>query len=295
MSGADPRLGWAALALGVGGISFTGIFVQLADVGPSTLAVYRMVLAMPALVAWMALEQRRAATPLTIAPREWLALAVAGLFFAGDLITWHYAIRLTGVANAMFIVHMAPIVVVVGAWLFFQERITVGFLCGMALALAGVTLLMGTNGLLGSGDLLGDGLALVAAFMYGGYLLILKQVRIRLPTGTIMAVSSGFSCLVLLVAMFVSEDKLVPGSLQGWGMVVAIALVSQVAGQSLITFAFRHLAASLASVALLATPVTASIVAWLILGEALTLVQGIGCGVILVGIAVAQRFSLATK
>jgi drug/metabolite transporter (DMT)-like permease len=295
VSGADTRLGWAALTLGVGGISFTGVFVQLADVGPSALAVYRMVLAMPALLVWMAFEQRRSAAPLTIMPREWLALAFAGAFFAADLITWHYAIRLTGVANAMFIVHLAPIVVVVGARLIFHERITMGFICGMAVALAGVALLMGANGLLGSGDLLGDGLALVAAFAYGGYLLILKEVRVRLPTGTIMAISSGFSCIVLLVAMFVSGDTLVPSSLQGWGMVVAIALVSQAAGQSLITFAFRHLSASLASVALLATPVTATLIAWIVLGETLTLLQGIGCGVILVGIAVAQRFSAAAK
>jgi drug/metabolite transporter (DMT)-like permease len=63
-------------------------------------------------------------------------------------------------------------------------------------------------------------------------------------------------------------------------------------GQGLITVAFRHLSASFASVALLATPVLAAFFGWLILGETLTLMQSLGCAAVLAGIALSQRLGV---
>ncbi len=289
---ANARIGWPALAAGVLGIGCSGVFIQLSDVGPTALGMYRLLLALPVLGLWMALETRHDRAPLTIRRRDWALLGLAGLLFAGDLIAWHAAIRLTGVANATFMAHLAPIVVTFGGWFLFRERVTGGFVAGLVTAIAGITLLMGTNALAGSGDLLGDGLGVVTAVFYGAYLLTVKQLRGRLPTGTIMAVSGGFGCVAVTVAALISGEVLVPQSLFGWAMVLAIGLVSHAGGQSLITLAFRHIPASLGSVALLATPVVAAAVAWLALGESLTPLQIVGCAVILVGIAIAQRFGV---
>ncbi|MEE8173666.1 MAG: EamA family transporter, partial [Alphaproteobacteria bacterium] len=74
---------------------------------------------------------------------------------------------------------------------------------------------------------------------------------------------------------------------------VAIGLVIHTGGQGLITVAFRHLTASFASVALLATPVLAALFGWLLLGETLTLLQSLGCAAVLAGIAVSQRLGVA--
>ncbi len=74
-------------------------------------------------------------------------------------------------------------------------------------------------------------------------------------------------------------------------MLLALALLSHVGGQSLIAYALAHLPAAFSSVSLLLQPVAAALLAWLILSEALGLLQGLGGAVVLAGIAIARRGS----
>jgi drug/metabolite transporter (DMT)-like permease len=288
--------GLPALAVGILVISFSPVLVQVSEVGPSATAVYRMLFALPALTAWMVLERGPEHVPLCkLKMRDWGLLALAGLLFTGDLVAWHSAIRMSGVANATFLAHLSTPIISLGAWLLFRERLTWGFMVGLVLALAGTALIMGASILEPSGNLLGDGLGLLTAFFYGTYLLVIKQLRDSLPSGLIMAISSAFSLIGLLVAALVMGEGLLPLTLLGWGTLVAIGLLIHSGGQGLITVAFRHLSASFASVALLATPVLAALFGWLFLGETLTLLQTLGCAAVLSGIALSQRLGAAKK
>ncbi|MEC9453815.1 MAG: DMT family transporter, partial [Pseudomonadota bacterium] len=151
--------GFPALAAGILIISFSPILVQVSEVGPSATAVYRALFALPALTAWMLLEQRQEHVPLRrLRARDWWLLAFTGLFFTGDLVAWHSSIRLSGVANATFLAHLSTPIVSLGAWLLFRERLTWGFMAGLVLAMAGTALIMGASSLGESGNLLGDGL-----------------------------------------------------------------------------------------------------------------------------------------
>ncbi len=284
------RFGLPALALGILVISFSPLLVQVSEVGPSATAVYRALFALPALTGWMLLEGRKEPVPrrkLTLG--DWGLLAFTGLFFTGDLVAWHSSIRLSGVANATFLAHLSTPIIAIGAWLIFRERLTWGFMVGLVLAMIGIALIMGATSLESSGSLLGDGLGLLTAFFYGGYLLTIKHLRERLPSGLIMAASTAFSFIALLVVALIMDDGLFPVTLLGWGTLVAIGLIIHAGGQGLITVAFRHLSASFASVALLGTPVLAAFFGWLILGETLTVLQGLGCAAVLAGIALSQR------
>ena len=286
--------GAPALAAGILVISFSPVLVQVSEVGPSATAVYRMLFAMPALSAWMLLERRAEHVPLRrLKAKDWWLLAFTDLLFTGDLVAWHSSIRLSGVANATFLAHLSTPIVSLGAWLLLGERLTWGFAAGLVLAMTGIALIMGASSLGASGSLLGDGLGLLTAFFYGAYLLAIKQLRESLPSGLIMAVSSAFSLIGLMVAAAVMGEGLIPATLLGWGTLVAIGLVIHCGGQGLITVAFRHLSASFASVALLATPVLAALFGWLLLGETLTLLQGLGCAAVLAGIALSQRLGAA--
>ena len=294
----SPTAGFGASALSAGilVISFSPVLVQISEVGPSATAVYRMLFAMPALGAWMLLEQRSdLVRQRKLTTRDWALLALAGLFFTGDLVAWHSAIRMSGVANATFLAHLSTPIVSIGAWLLFRERLTSGFMAGLNVAMAGTALIMGASSLGASGNLLGDGLGVLTAFFYGAYLLVIKKLRDSLPSGLIMAVSSAFSLVGLLIAALVLDDGLIPVTLMGWGTLIAIGLGIHSGGQGLITVAFRHLSASFASVALLATPVLAALFGWLVLGETLTLPQSLGCAAVLVGIALSQRLGAAAK
>jgi drug/metabolite transporter (DMT)-like permease len=74
-------------------------------------------------------------------------------------------------------------------------------------------------------------------------------------------------------------------------MLLGVAFVSQVGGQSLITYALADLPAAFSSVGLLLQPVVA-VLAWAILGEALGWRQALGGAVVLTGIVLARRGNL---
>ncbi len=300
MSEADPaaaaarrrsvRIAFVALLSGALGISFAPIFVRLSELGPSATAFYRLSFAVPFLMLWMSLENRGAAAPRRPSrAADYRGLILAGLFFAGDLAVWHWSIRLTSVANATLLANAAPIFVTLCGWLLFGERFTLTFLAGMGVALTGTAVLMGSSVSLGLDHLLGDGLGLLTAVFYAAYLLAVKRLRSEFSTATIMTWSGVVGALALLPITLLSGEGLIAPTAYGWGVLLALALLSHTVGQSLIAYALAHLPAAFTSVSLLLQPAAAAVLAWLILSEPLGPLQGLGGVVVLAGIAVAHR------
>jgi len=221
-------------------------------------------------------------------PRDLLTLALPGLFFAGDLALWHWSIRLTSVANATLFANLAPILVTIAARILFLEQIRPLFLVGLLLASTGAALVVGSSAGLTQRHVLGDLLGLATALFYAAYLLSVKHARRRHPTLIVMLWSSLSACPVLGLIALISGEVLIPQSVVGWSVLIALALVSQVAGQGLIAFAFRHLPASFSSVSLLTQPVVAALLAWAFLGESIDALQAMGGLVVLLGIGLAS-------
>ncbi|MBK6632115.1 MAG: DMT family transporter [Betaproteobacteria bacterium] len=284
------RARWALPALFAGaiGIAFAPIFVRWSEVGPVATAFWRMTLALPLLVLWASMQPRGTNLP---GQRAGFAMALlAGLFFAADLAVWHWSIRLTSVANATFLANLAPVAVTLGAWLLLGERAKPVFFVGMALALTGAALLVRAN--VGSDNaLLGDSLGILTALFYAGYQLCVKRLRDTQSTARIMLISGTACAAVLLPLALAAGETVLPTTLTGWLVVLALAVVCQFAGQSLITYAVAHLSASFSSVSLLVQPVAAAALAWLLFGEALAALQWWGGAAVLLGIYLARRGS----
>jgi drug/metabolite transporter (DMT)-like permease len=283
------RLAFLALIGGATGIGFAPILVRLSETGPTATAFYRLLFALPLLWLWVALD--RPATTSFRQPagwRDYLQLVLGGLFFTADLSIWHWSLQFTTVANSTLLTNITPIFVTIGARIVFGDRITMTFIIGMVLAIAGGAMLVGTSFDLGGRHFLGDMLSLVAAVFYAGYLLTVKHLRRSFSTPTIMAWSGLASCTGFGVIAWLSGDALWAATARGWMVLVALALVSHVGGQTLIAYGFGHLPASFSSVSLLWQPVVAAAVAWLVLDEQLRWLQGVGAVVVLAGIAVAS-------
>ena len=106
-----------------------------------------------------------------------------------------------------------------------------------------------------------------------------------------MAWSGLISTVVLLPVTLISGESFQVENLQGWMILIGLALISHVGGQSLIAYALAHLPASFSSVALLVQPVAAALLAWLLLSEAVGTWQALGGMLVLFGILVARRGS----
>jgi drug/metabolite transporter (DMT)-like permease len=281
----------ATLALFAGAtcIAFAPIFVRAAETGPVSTAFWRVFLSLPVAWIWFARQMRTQQDASNRRPL--MPLVLAGLFFAGDLGIWHVSIILTSVANSTLLVNTAPVFVTLGAWLLFGQRMRPLFWLALVLALGGAAILVRATLAADATRLTGDVLALVAALCYAGYQLSVFKSRTTWPTGATMAVSATLTCIALLPYMLLSGEALLPHSLSGWSVLAALAVVAQLGGQGLITYAVAHMPASLASVGLLLQPVMSALFAWALLGETLSGIQAIGGMIVLAGIALAHRAS----
>jgi len=271
-------------------IGSSAIWVRLAETGPVATAFWRVTLAVPFLALWALSERRR---PEDRPPADAKGLFAAGSLFAGDLAFWHLSILLTSVAAATLLANLAPIFVTLAGWLWFKESVGSKFVFGLVVALSGVAVLISADLSGGPSALLGDAFGIVTALFYAAYLLQIKRLRAQMSTARIMAASSLVTAAILLPVALMLDETMMPGSVRGWGVVLGLALVSHVAGQSLIAYAFAHLPASLGSVSLLVQPICAALFAWLLLGEAIGPLQIAGGAVALIGIRIAQRAAMA--
>lgn len=281
---ARPHL--PALIAGGVAIGFAPIFVRLSEVGPSATAFWRLLLALPVLLAWSGASGERGGT----AGRDWRPLAMAGVCFAGDLALWHWSIKFTSVANSTLEANLASVFVVAFGWLAFGQRVSGRFGLAMVIALGGTALLVGRNAQFSPTSLRGDLLGVATAVFYAGYLLSVRAARTRgWATGTIMAASGVVTAVTLLPIALISGETMWPATPRGWAVLAGLAVVSHLGGQSLIAYALAGLPASFASVGLLVQPATAAVAAWLLLGETLTAGQLAGGLLLLVGILLARR------
>lgn len=287
-----PVAAFALLLLGGVAIGFAGIFMRWSDVSPLASAFWRMALAAPLLWLWafaVRQQDRAAGKSIGFAP----VLALAGIYFAGDIGVWHLSLHYTTVSNATLLSNFAPICIALWMWGVHRTRFARLFIAGMALALVGAVLLVGPNagGGAGAGKLLGDGLGLFSAVFYAAYQLVIKDARERYSTARLMAWSTSITAVALLPCALLAPGPFFPLQAAGWWPLLALGLLAQIGGQTVIAYAFAHLPAALASVSLLIQPLTATIAAWIIFQEVLTPLQIAGGVLLLWGIYLSKRGS----
>ena len=270
--------------LGCAGIACAAIFVRLALPAPPVVtAFYRLGMATALLLAVLALRRGRPRwTPAEAAPA-----VLAGVCFGLDMALWNTSLVRTSVANATLLVNTTPLFVGAWAWLAAGERPGARFAAGAAAALAGAAVLLGAD--LGAPESLGgDVLALAAAVFYSGYLLLVKRARRALDAVAAVALAGVGATLTVGALAVARGDPFTGFPAHSWAAFVALALVSHLGGVLGIVWALRYLRASFASVALLAQPLGAAALGWVVLGEALSALQCLGGLAVIAGILLAS-------
>ncbi len=282
------------MALGIGAMvaaalamSISPSLVRLADVGPFASAFWRVALALPVLWAWMTGEEG-GAPPGRAHARFTRPTILAGLVFAGDLFFWHLSVMKTTVANATFFATCAPIWVVLFGWLLLGQRVGRPVLAGLGLCVLGGAALVAQSLAFDPAHAVGDGLGVVTGVFFGLYFLAVGAARVRTGAARVTFEMSVVTALVLLAAALALEPRLLPHSAAGWAVLLALALVSHAGGQGLLSVALGRLPAAFSSLVIFLEAIAAAAVAWAVLGEAVTPVQGLGGVVILAGLWVAR-------
>jgi drug/metabolite transporter (DMT)-like permease len=284
------RQGRALAALVLGGICLGGspILVRVSELGPIATAFWRSALALIPLAVAFGTSREAATRPLPGGWREHATAALPGVLLAGDLATWHISIHLTSVTNSTLLANMAPVVVTLMTWGFLRRPPTRVFVAGLALSIAGVFVLNSGSSRAGS-HWHGDMVALGAACFYAGYFVLLARARRTFSTGVVMLWSTVAAAVCLLPMSLAFEPAFLPTLLAGWAVVLALGWIVHAGGQGLVAFSMAWLPATFSSLTLLIQPVVAAVLAWLFLGEPLTLAQATGGSIVIAGIMLARR------
>jgi drug/metabolite transporter (DMT)-like permease len=274
-------------ALGALVIAFSGILVRLAEVSPSTAAVFRCVYALPplALLAWL---ERRRYGPRS--RRDRLLALAAGVMFAADLTFWHHSIAAVGAGLATVLGNVQVVLVGLMAWAALGERPDSRSLTAIPVVFVGVVLISGAIGAGAYGDdpALGVVYGVLTALTYALFILILREAGSddRRPAGPLFDATLSGAVFSILGGLVVGDLEWTPG-LESQAWLVTLALSSQVLGWLLISVSLPRLPAVLTSILLMLQPAAAVLLAVVLLSESPSAVQLTGVAVVLAGVAYA--------
>jgi drug/metabolite transporter (DMT)-like permease len=268
-------------------IAFSAILVREADVAPATAAFFRCAYALPALglLAWI---ERRRRGPRT---RRELKLSVwAGVFFAADLICWHYAIEDVGAGLATVLGNLQVVLVGVVAWLTLGERPDRRVIAAVPIALFGIVLISGVlgSGAYGANPLRGVLFGAATGLTYAAFILILRQSGrdLRRPVAPLFEATAFAAVFAAIAGLVIGDIDFAP-SWPAHGWLLLLALSSQVVGWLLISVSLPRLPAALTSVLLTVQPVGSVVLGVILLSESPSPVQLLGVACIFSGIIVA--------
>jgi len=263
-------------------LAFGPWFVRAADVGPVAAAFWRVALALPLLITLAHIGKRR---PFAGAQAIWATLLIGGVAFAADLASWHLGILRTTLANATLFGNSATLMFPI--WGFLVARAWPTRMQGAALALAaaGAVLLLGRSYELSAKHLAGDLLSLLAGTLYTVYFILMAKARETMAPLPALALSSLASAVPLLLAAGLLGETILP---HHWGILIGLALASQVIGQGLMIYAIGHLSPLVVGIALLSQPIVAGTVGWIAYGERLGLPDFIGAVMVAVALVLVR-------
>ena len=288
------RLALLALLLSALLAAFTPIFVRVSEVGPTATVFWRLALSLPVLWTIMRVSERRPvdlAAPLRV--RGVLFILLTAVIYVINVSFWHLSIVYTSVANASLLVNAHPVFVVLGAWLFYRERMTARFIAGLGLSLIGVVLLMRASATEIAQVSIGDVFALLSAAFFAGWILCIKHLRRTLSPATLLVWNHGLSLFLVLPIALLLGETVIAVTLAGWLLLFAFAMLVNVFSHIAFTYATGHIPVSLNSLILLIVPVLSAALGWALLDEAVSGIQFGAGACVLAGIALGQQGWLA--
>ena len=277
----------AILTLGMGliAISFASIFIKLCEAPALVIAAYRLTFASFFYIGFTRIKQG----PIfeTFQPRHLRFVIISGVFLTLHFATWISSLKFTSVASSVVLVQSSPVFVALGSVIFLREKPTFKMVIGIVLAFAGSVIISVHDFSMDESSLTGNILAVGGAIGAAGYLLAGRKLRAEIDTFRyVTAVYSLTAILLVLLALF-SGAELFDYNARTFLLFLAIAFFPQIIGHTTFNWALKYFSATAVSIVALGEPFGASILAFFILGEKLTLIKIYGGLMILAGVVIA--------
>jgi drug/metabolite transporter (DMT)-like permease len=285
-------LPYIALAIGIIALSLSAMFVRWAEAPGPMVGFYRLLISSFLLTPFF-IKQQKQREPID---KKYLIFPIlGGIFTAFDFAFWNSSLKFTTAANATLLGNTSPLWVALFAFFIFREKLRGIFWFGLAIALAGAALVMGSDFLRHPTLGLGDLMASTAAVFYAAYQLITQRGRKYIDPLRYMWLVGISATIGMFIMNLVLGNSFTGYPVQTWIIFFVTAIVSQMIGYLAITYALGHLPASVVSPTLVGQPILTTVLAIPMLGEIPNNIQWIGGAIALAGIYIVNQSHLQTQ
>jgi drug/metabolite transporter (DMT)-like permease len=240
--------------LGAVMISFSAVFVKIAQVTPTGSAFYRVFFGGCFLLIILLVRRQM----------QWygwrfLKLAlITGLFFALDLYAWHRSIQYVGPGLATILGNFEVFMVPAVAFVIYGEKPSFRLLISIPPAMIGLFMIVGTPwGQLTPDFRLGIYYGIATAVFYTGFLMVFRRMQSEADSPpvvyTLMVVSFATALFLGLEMVRNAESFAIP-DMPSLGALVGLGLMCQTLGWLLIGHSLPRIPAAIAGLALLLQP-----------------------------------------
>ena len=274
-------------ATAFGTLSILAKLAYRSGLGTEQLLAFRFVLA--AIGMWgLALLLRQ--NPLRFQRRRLLTLVALGaIFYTGQSLTYFTALHSLPASLCVLIAYIYPSLVVLAGWLFLRRSVSPWHWVALAASFVGVALLVGGAQFQLAWPLV---FAIASPAIYTGYILVGERVMSSVPAvGASAVIMSGAAIAFCLIAAFAGQLAL-PASASGWTVGVAIAVVPTMVAISLFLAGLPRIGAARSSLLSTLEPVVTVLLAVVLLGDRLSVIQVLGGVLIIVAVVVVQSAHL---
>ena len=262
--------------------SFGGVLGKSTGASGIVLSFWRLWIASAVLLAVAAFLRRLPSRS------DLKASAIAGMLFGINLCAFFITLQYTTIAVALIIGALSPVLALPIAVMLLGERLT-PIKVGCALvAVAGVVIAVLTAPGAADGattEPIGYVWAVASLLIWVMYLLQTKRVRATVETVRYMTSVTVIATVTVSVIALVTRSHLAQIHAAGWLWVTLLALGPGIAGHGLVAWAQPRVDASVTSVLIQLEPVGASIAAWILLDERVSLPQAIAMLVVVTSLS----------
>ena len=219
------------LALGVAAVSFSSIFIRLADAPALTVAFWRTGIASAILLPFTISRHHQEIRKLTRI--QWTTALLAGVLLAAHFATWIPSLSYISVgASTVLVTTQSVWVALLGRAL--GERVDSRAPLGIGLSLAGALVIFGRD--LGSPNLRGDALALLGAVAAAGYFLSGRSLRREVSLLVYVGIAYTVCAAILGVVVVVTGQPFVGLGARVWLLFLLMALGPQILGHTVFNY-----------------------------------------------------------
>ncbi len=270
-------------------ISFASIFVLLAGAPASVCAFWRLVISTSLLVITSLLTRNFSRVVKVFSDlRSCLLTVASGTALAIHFLLWMESLFYVSVAVSVTVVVSYPLINLLIDALLLRERIKGIQVFGLVTGFLGIALFMNPK-VSGVKDVYGVLLAFLGALAASAYFSIGRVLR--RSEGVIEYVTSvyGIASLVLLLYNLLFRVNIINYPLNSYIYFILLAIVPMMGGHTLMNYLLKYMKSSSVTSVALGEPIGATILAYIILHQHVTLNQVILMAVVLTSIAMVIK------